>query len=161
MRKGLRRTRGAIGMGLTWAAAWFGVGAVMVLALMLTTGTRPDPPIPLVFAVFGFVGGVTFSVALSFLEGRSRFSRLSLPRFAAWGAVAGFLLSAAFVLARALRGDPGFLWYLAGLGPVFAAAGAGSAVGSLVLARRAGDPELLEADQDMARVRSPDGPSDA
>jgi hypothetical protein len=109
-----------------------------------------------VFGVFGLVAGVTFSGALSLLEGRRRFAQLSLPRFAVWGAAAGFLLSAVFVQAVAAAGNPGFLWNLVGSGPIFAAAGAGSAAGSLVLARRAGDPELLEA---MAQ-RRPDGLSD-
>lgn len=161
MKKWLRRIRGAIGMGLTWAAAWFGAGMIMVLGLLLITGTRPDVPIPLVFGVFGLVAGVTFSGVLSLLEGRRRFAQMSLRRFAAWGAAAGFLLSTAFVLAVAGAGDPAFLWNLVGLGPIFAAAGAGSAGGSLVLARRADHPELLEANEDMAQVRSPGGPSDA
>jgi hypothetical protein len=37
MRKGLRRIRGAIGMGLTWAAAWFAVGLVRI-------SPRPSSP---------------------------------------------------------------------------------------------------------------------
>lgn len=161
MKKWLKRIRGAIGMGLTWAVAWFGVGMTVVLGLLLTTGARPDVPIPLVFGVLGFVGGVTFSGVLSLLAGRRRFAQMSLPRFAAWGAAAGFLLSAAFVLAVAVPEDPAFFWNLVGLGPLFAAAGAGSAAGSLALARRADDPELLEANEDLAQLRSPDSPNDA
>ena len=30
MKKWLRRIRGAIGTGLTWAAAWFGAGMIML-----------------------------------------------------------------------------------------------------------------------------------
>ena len=70
-------------MGLTWAAAWSAVGMTMVFGLLLRRGARPDVPIPLVFGVFGFVGGVTFSGAPSLLEGRRRFAQMSLPRFAA------------------------------------------------------------------------------
>lgn len=161
MKKWLRRIRGAVGMGLTWAAAWSGAGMIMVLGLLLMTGTRPDVPIPLVFGVFGFVGGVTFSGVLSVLEGPRRFAQMSLPRFAAWGAAAGFLLSAAFVLAVAVGGDPAFLWNLVGLGPIFAAAGAGSAAGSLALARRSVDAEPLEANDDIAQLKSPRGLKDA
>ena len=151
MKKWLRRIRGAIGMGITWAAAWFGAGMAMVVGVLLITGGRPDAPIPLVCGVFGFVGGVTFSGVLSLLEGRRRFAQMSLPRFAAWGAAAGFLLSAAFVLVVAVAGDPAFAWNLLGLGPTFAAAGAGSATGSLALARMAAEPELLEAKEDTAQ----------
>jgi hypothetical protein len=158
MKNWLRRIRGAIGLGLTWAAGWSAAGFVMLLGLLLIKGARPDVPIPLVFGVFGFVGGVTFSVVLNLLEGRRRFAQLSVPRFAAWGAVAGFLLSVAFVLTLALAEDPAFLWNLAGLGPLFAVAGAGSAAGSLVLARRADDPERLEGREDVARLSSEGGP---
>ena len=161
MKKWLRRIRGVIGMGLTWAAVWFGAGMTLVFGLLLTTGARPDVPVPLVFGVFGFVGGVTFSGVLSLLEGRRRFAQMSLPRFAAWGAAAGLLVSVAFVLAVASAGDPAFLWNLVGLAPAFAAAGAGSAVGSLVLARKAQESELLEAGAEIAQLRRPGSPGDA
>lgn len=104
MKTGLRRIRGAVGMGLTWAAAWFGAGAIVVLGFLLTTGSRPDAPFPLLFGAFGFVAGVIFSGVVSLVEGRRRFDQMSLPRFAAWGAAGGFLLSAIFVLARPGRG---------------------------------------------------------
>lgn len=150
MKKWLRRIRGAIGMGLTWAAAWFGVGLTMVVGLLLLTGTRPDVPIPLVFGVFGFVGGVTFAGVLGLVEGRRRFEQMSLPRFAGWGAAGGLLLSTFFVLTVALAGDPSFVWNLMVLSPILAAAGAGSAAGSLALARRADDRESLEISEDVA-----------
>ena len=65
MKKWLRRIRGAIGMGLTWAVAWFGAGMIMLLGLLLVTGsTGADVPYPLGFGAFGFVAGVTFSGVL-------------------------------------------------------------------------------------------------
>jgi hypothetical protein len=133
----LRRVRGAIGIGLAWAAAWGGAGTIMVLGIVLVTGSRPDPPFPLMLGTFGFVAGVVFSGVLGLVEGRRRFDQMSLPRFAAWGTAVGFLLSATFVLAVALAGDTAFLWNLVVLGPIFAVAAAGSAAGSLALARRA------------------------
>jgi len=154
--KWLRRVRGAIGIGLTWAVAWFGAGMIMLLGLLLTTGsTGADVPYPLGFGAFGFVAGVSFSGVLGLVEGRRRFDQMSLPRFATWGAAGGFLLAAIFVAVVALAGDPAFLRALGVLGPVFAAAGAGSAAGSLVLARRADDRELLEIGEDVAGVGSP------
>jgi hypothetical protein len=104
------------------------------------------------FSAFGFVAGVIFSGVLGLAEGRRRFDQMSLPRFAKWGAAGGFLLSAAFVLAVSLAGDPAFLWNLVVVGPVFAVAGAGSAAGSLALARRAQDRALLEATMDRPRT---------
>ena len=38
MRKWLRRIRGAIGMGLTWAAAWFGAGAALGVVTLVNVG---------------------------------------------------------------------------------------------------------------------------
>ena len=153
MKKWLRRIRGAVGMGLIWATAWFGAGMIMLLGLLLVTGsTGADVPYPLGFGMFGFVAGVTFSGVLGIFEGRRRFDQMSLPRFAGWGAVGGLLLSAIFVLAVALVEDITFLNNLVVLGPIFAAAGASCAAGALALARRAEDRELLEAGEDVAEV---------
>jgi len=153
MQRWLRRIRGAIGMGLTWAAAWFGAGMVMLLGLLLVTGsTGADVPYPLGFGAFGFVAGATFSGVLGIVEGRRRFDQMSLPRFAGWGAVGGFLLCGGFVLLAALMGETAPLGALPVLGPVFALAGAGSAAGSLAIARRAEDGELLDAGVDVAEL---------
>lgn len=143
MKKWLRRIRGAIGMGLTWAIAWFCAG----IALFLVVGVgAADVPFPLVFGAFGFLAGVLFSGVLGIVEGRRRFDQMSLPRFAGWGAVGGLLLSGIFALAVILAGDttPEILV----LGPVFALAGAGSAAGSLALARKAEERESLDASAD-------------
>lgn len=133
----LKRVRGAIGIGLTWSVAWGAGGALIVLGFLVRTGSRPDPPFPLMLSAFGFIAGVTFSGVLVFVEHRRRFDQLSLARFAAWGAAVGLLLSAIFVLAVASAGDAAFVWNLLALGPISAAGGAGSAAGSLALARRA------------------------
>jgi hypothetical protein len=154
MKKWLRRIRGAIGMGLTWAAAWGGAGMIMMLGFLLVTGSRPDAPFPLMFGAFGFVAGVIFSGVLGLAEGRRRFDQMSLPRFAAWGAAGGFWLSATFVLAVSVTGDPAFLWNLVVAGPVFAVAAAASAAGSLALARRGQNRELPETTEHV-RVRNP------
>lgn len=140
MKKWLRRIRGAIGMGLTWAAAWFGAG--LILLLVAGFGAA-DVPFPLFFGLLGFLAGVMFSAVLGIVEGRRRFDQMSLPRFAVWGGIGGLLLSGIFVLAAALGGQgPGEALVL---GPVFALAGAGSAAGSLALARMAEDRELNDA----------------
>lgn len=140
MRKWLRRIRGAIGMGLIWALTWFGAG--LILLLVVGVGAA-DVPFPLFFGLLGFLAGVTFSGILGIVEGRRRFDQMSLPRFAAWGGVGGFLLS--IVLAVALGGDA-----FPVLGPIFALSGAGCAAGSLALARRAEARELLNAGADVS-----------
>ncbi len=95
------------------------------------------------FAVPGFVGGALFSLVLGVAGRHRRFEELSLPRFAAWGAVGGVLLSlvpAAMVAVglASIGGSGQGLWQLTALvaGP-FALLGAGSAAGTLLVARRA------------------------
>lgn len=39
----LRRIRGAIGMGLTWAAAWFGAGIALLLVVGVDAADVPFP----------------------------------------------------------------------------------------------------------------------
>ena len=152
-----RRIRGAVGIGLTWAAAWFGAGMIILLGSLLVTGsTGADVPYPLGFGALGFVAGVTFSGVLGLVEGRRRFDQMSIPRFAGWGAIGGFLLSTIFVVVAAFAGDPAFLRYLVLLGPVFAVAGAGCASGSLALARKAEEGQLLEV-SDLAGVGLSEG----
>ena len=139
----LRRMRGTMGMGVTWAAAWSVVGLVPRWVL----GFTADAPFPLVFGVFGFLAGVTFSGVFVLTEGRRRFDQMSLPRFAGWGAIGGLLLAALFARAASLgRGD------LLVIAPTFALTSALCAAGSLALARRAGRRELSDSRGDTAAL---------
>ena len=128
MGKWLRRIRGAIGMGLTWGAAWSVVGMVPRWVL----GFNPDAPFPIVFGVLGFIAGVTFSALVVLTAGSRRFDQISRRRFAGWGALGGLLLSAVFAKAASLGwGD------VLAIAPTFALASAVCAAGSLAVARRA------------------------
>ncbi len=95
MKKWLKRIRGAVGMGLTWAAAWFGAGVIFLSALVVFgappvgTGLAEVVFNSVLLAVAGFIGGAAFSGVLGIAEGRRRFDEMSLPRFAGWGAVGG------------------------------------------------------------------------
>ena len=129
----MRRLKGAIGMALTWGFTWSLVGAVPRWLF----GFNPDAPFPIIFGVFGFAAGLIFFALLTLIEGRRSLDQMSSPRFAAWGALGGILLSAVFVRAASFSGAEALL-----IAPVFAAACAVSAVGSLVLARRAVKKEL-------------------
>jgi len=147
MRKWLRRIRGAIGMGVTWGAAWAGAG--MVLAVV--TGFKADAPFPLVFGVLGFFAGVTFSAFLALTEGRRRFDQMSLPRFAAWGAIGGLVFAALFAKAASLGwGD------VLAIAPTFALASAVCASGSLAVARRAVSRELPDIRRNTAEAELTD-----
>jgi hypothetical protein len=149
MKKWLRRIRGAIGMGLTWAIAWFGAGVIL---LLIVGPDAADVPFPIGFALFGFLAGAIFSGVLAIVEGRRSFDQMSLPRFAVWGAVGGLLLSGIFGLAADVGGD-----VILVLGPVFASSSAASAAGSLALARLAEDRESLDAGADVAEAGLTEG----
>lgn len=145
-----RRIRGAIGMGLTWAIAWAVGGVLIGVASNIFPGPLFDAffrvfdaPLP-ALAIPGFIGGVLFSLVLGVAARDRRFDQLSLPRFAALGAVGGILLC----LIPALLAGGGAI----GLGAwtvitsAFVLFSTTSAAGSLLLARRA-----------EARAALPDG----
>lgn len=143
MQKLLRRVRGAIGMGLTWALAWGGAGVLMAVI----TGFTADVPFPLLFALLGFIAGVIFSAVLALTAGRRSFDQMSLPRFATWGAIGGIVMSAFFVRVASLEwGD------LLMVGATFALASAVCATGSLALARRATRGELPDTHREPAEL---------
>ena len=149
MKRFLRRVRGAIGMGLTWAFAWFAAG----IALLLVVGPdAADVPFPIGFAMFGFLAGATFSTVLGITEGRRRFEELSIPRFALWGAIGGLLLSGIFILAAGLEAS-----LILVLGPVFGLSSAASAAGSLALARKADDRYALVGSAESRGGNSSEG----
>jgi hypothetical protein len=137
MKKWGRRIRAAIGMGLTWGAAWFGAG----ILLARVPGLDSDLPFALLFAPLGFVTGIIFSGILVGIEGRRGLGRTSLSRFAGWGAASGLLLSGVFVVGAALRGGAWWGEFLV-FGPPLAMASAVCAAGSLAVARRAERREL-------------------
>ena len=169
MKKWLRRIRGAVGMGLTWAFGWAIAGMLIGVASILLPGLPWDAffevfdaPLP-ALAVPGFFGGVFFSTVLGIAGRRHRFRELSLPRFAAWGAVGGLLLIlfpfalVAVGLASRSGSDVGTWQIIATMGAPLILLSAVSASGSLMLARRAEDRELLEAGKEVAEVGLTDG----
>ena len=162
MEKFLRPIRGAVGMGLTWAAGW----ALFGVLIGVTSRLLPwlpwesffeifDAPLP-ALAIPGFFGGVFFSTVFGIAGRGRRFSELSLSRFAAWGAVGGVLLSllpAALVTVglATISPDAAGLWPTTAmiLGPLTLLS-AGSAAGTLMLARLAEGRDLPDAAPDEA-----------
>lgn len=154
MKEWLRRIRGAAGMGVTWAAGWAIVGVLIGVTSKLLPGLPWDAffevfdaPLP-ALAIPGFLGGALFSVVLGIAGRRRRFSELSLPRFGAWGAVGGLLLSVlpgAMVAVGLATPAPGVDMWLgtAVIAGPFALLSAASAAGSLALARKANKQESL------------------
>ena len=79
-----RRIRGAVGMGLCWAAGW-PIGGVLI---GVTSNLLPGLPWDAFFEVFdaplpalaipGFFGGALFSIVLGIAGRRRRFSEMSV-----------------------------------------------------------------------------------
>ncbi len=140
MKKWLRRIRGAVGMGVTWAAGWALVVVLMGVTTILLPGTglevifeAADDELLMVMMFPAFAGGVVFSTVLGIAGRRRRFDELSLPQFAAWGAIGGLLLG--LIPAAAVAAGEGSLAVAAVIiGPVTLLS-AVSASGSLMLAR--------------------------
>jgi len=153
MKKWLRRIRGAIGMGLTWAAGWAPVGAITGWLTAVFLGF-PSGVVTanyaVMFGVLGFVGGTIFSTVLSLAEGRRSFNQLSLPRFIAWGASGGFLLGGLAVTAGLL--GAGLTILGAAITGASTLLGAGSAAGTLVIARAAPSQALLKEGDEVAHA---------
>ena len=148
MKKWLRRIRGAMGMGLTWAEAWAPLGAVTGLITGVVLGLPLGTVVAnyaLLLGGLGFLGGTIFSTVLSLAEGRHRFDQLSLPRFVAWGALGGLMLGGLAVTVGIL--GSGFTILGAVVAGVSTLLGAGSAAATLAIARAADEPALLEAEE--------------
>lgn len=147
-----RRVRAAIGIGVTWAAGWAPIGAVTgwITAVFLgfPLGTVAIN-YAVMFGVLGLIGGTIFSLVLSVAEGHRSFHQLSLPRFVGWGALGGLVLGGLSVAAGLLGSG------LTTLGAVIAGAstllGAGSAAGTLVIARAADRQQTLKPGGEVAR----------
>lgn len=175
MNNWLRRIRGAVGMALTWAAGWAIAGLLIGAASTLLPGLPWDSffevfdaPLP-ALAIPGFFGGVFSSMVLGIAGRRRRFSELSLPGFAAGGALGGLLLIlfpfalVAVGLASREGSDLGAWRIVATIGGPFMLLSAASAAGSLMLARIAEGRPSLQAREGRAERRLGDGepPGDA
>ena len=147
MPRWLRVIRGMIGVGLTFAA---GVGVVASMIFVLPTwlllgGDAGREVLVLVIksSIWAFPIGVAFSGVLAITARGLPFDKLSLPRFAALGAGGGLLLFGVLAL------NAWQAWSVPDAianGTLLTLLGGGSAVGTLMLARRA-RPALKSGDE--------------
>ena len=148
MKNWLRRIRGAVLMGLIWAAAWAPVG--VLTGMIVDPDESMDEMWVLIGAYPGFLCGVVFSIVLGFAERRRRLDGLSLARCGAWGAAGGLVVGVLpFAVGTANTALPLWLWGLIVIG-TFTVLSAVSAVGSLWLARMGKKRELRDAGADVA-----------
>lgn len=164
----LRRLRGALGIGITWAVGWaitgIGIGVTSLFTPFLPWDVFFDvfdAPLP-ALAVPGFFGGVLYAMIVGIAGRRQHFEDLTMARVARWGALGGFLLSCMPSVLMALglaTANPEHLPSLPLpllLGPPFALLGAASAAATFRIARRA-RPARLSAE---ATGRLPDASPD-
>lgn len=96
-----RRIRGALGIGMAWAAAWaaaqlvlvgglsIGAGGGLTLAALASTATMGG--------ALGFVNGLVFAGAFSAVNQHKAFDEVSTRQTTALGLGAGALFPAAFI----------------------------------------------------------------
>jgi hypothetical protein len=137
MRQLIRRLRGVIGTGLTWALGWAGFSAVVGAIF----GAFSIPRLALVGGAMGFIAGGAFGLILSITERRRRLEDLSLRRIALWGGLGGVLVAGSFNL---FGGSGGLIWDFVA---TMAFLGAASSAGTVAVVRR-GDPKLIEGEDD-------------
>jgi len=154
MKTWLRRIRGTILMGLTWAALWAPVGPL--IGMVVDADGSMDEPWVVVGVYPGFLGGVAFATVLGIVGRRRRFGELSLPRFAAWGAAAGLLLGALWLVVVVSSDPPRWVLNAVVVGALTFLSGV-SAAGSLALARMAEKGDLPDTGSDVVEAGLTDG----
>jgi drug/metabolite transporter (DMT)-like permease len=93
----LRRLRGALGIGLTWAVLWATFGLTMGFLILYFDPASIDQgedPVTLagLLGTVGFTCGAIFAAVMSFAERRTPLRDLPLWRAALWGALGGVAL---------------------------------------------------------------------
>ena len=142
MRRFLRWLRGIIGTGLTWGLGWAGLYVVSSLLKVASGVEIPGDLLPLLFqgalsiGAFGFLGGSAFGVILGFLEHHKRLEDLSSRRIALWGGLGGLAVAATL--------GPAYLSPMV----FFALLGVGSAATTVALAKKGGEPPMIEGDDE-------------
>lgn len=134
LNKWLRRVRGAVGMGLTWAIVWAPVA--VLIGLIVDPTDSMDEMWPMIGALPGFLGGVVFSAVLGFAANRRKLSDLSIRKVALWGAGARLFVGVVpFLLGTAAASTRPWLLPTVVISSITLLCAA-SAAGSLWLARR-------------------------
>jgi hypothetical protein len=145
----LRRLRGLLGMGVTWAVGWaiimFLIGNVIQVVDPDSIDRGEEPwRLALMVSVVGFISGSVFAMIFSSAERRKRIRDLSVLRSTLWGALGGAALPLLTTMPDTV------LFNTVPLGAIFAAS-------TVAIARRAAlrEPEpaeLLHDDSDTPRL---------
>jgi len=141
----LRKLRGIIGTGLTWAAGWGALFGVAWLARGFPLGMAVEAVLGGAF--LGAFAGGSFAVILSLAERRRTLQELSVPRVAIWGGIGGvalLLVMSPLALSRLLHAGVPLAAMISLLTPMAISGilGAGFAAGSVALAKRQETKEI-------------------
>jgi hypothetical protein len=138
----LRRLRGMLGMGITWAVGW---AIIMCLLANVIAVVDPDSidageepwRLALMVGAVGFISGSVFAMIFSSAERRKRIQELSVLRSTLWGALGGAALPLLTTMPETV------LVTTVPLGALFAAS-------TIAIARRAAlrEPDPVERLQD-------------
>ena len=138
----IQRARAAAVIGFSWAVPWALAGVALItwrvflgsppLATPLHYWPRFALNIGMLGGAFGFLAGLTFALTLGKTARGRALSNLSLGYAARWGAIAG----AVSIIVAPLAGVIAWPVLIVGAA-AFAFVGAGSAVATLSIARRA------------------------
>jgi hypothetical protein len=145
MKKLVRWIRGAVGIGVTWAALWVVVGAVVMSVVKVFHPEDIGPGegfarAAAILSTLGFLSGIGFATVFSLAERKRTLRELSLVRVAVWGALGS-------VAIPVLMGTNGSMW------PLVAFLGATFSTASVAIARRDSAPMADRSDVDAHLVR--------
>lgn len=141
MNRLFRKVRGIVRTAATWAIGWSGIGTIMAILFGVDLGFLVR--IAVGNAVAGGIVGGTFALIVSIAERRKTLKELSLKRIALWGGIGGIALTSiplGFGAPIAILLRP---MVINGL------LGAGFAAGSVAIAKRSVDADLLEGGDDL------------
>ena len=148
MKEFLRRLRGIIGMGVTWAV---GLAGLFTLAGLVFGGAFV-PGLALTGGFLGLVAGGGFAVIMSITERRKRLRDLSLWRIALWGGIGGAVVAGATNL---IGGSGGLIWPFVGSVAVI---GAIASTGTVAVAKRADRNRIGRGEESEARLEGDEEP---
>jgi hypothetical protein len=147
----LRRLRGMLGTGITWAVGWaivmFIIGTIIGIADPAAIDPGEEPwRLGAVVGFVGFLSGAAFAAIFASAERRRKIQELSVARAALWGALGGAVLPLLTSMNDAI------LVNTMPLGAIFAAS-------TVAIARRAAlrEPEPAEplrSERDSPRIRA-------
>ena len=134
----LRRIRSALVLAVVWAIVWLPLGVLLGVGMGWLTFPVPSFAFRYlgIWTALGAISGAAFALLMALLERNRTVEQLSSRRLATWGALAGAGVPVALTTVLIVITKGSFSPDAPGIFVVMAIAGAVSAWGTLVLARR-------------------------